>query len=244
MMQETALGRLIVFSGAGLSAESGLATFRGSDGLWNGHRIEDVCYFPTWRRNARQVHDFYNQRRAELGQAEPNAAHQQIAGWQRRYPTTLLTQNVDDLLERAGCQEVVHLHGVLRQMHCTACDHVWDIGYSAFSPAETACPASGCGTRDGIKPNIRFFGEICPLYETLQDTIENLTAQDVVVVIGTSLQVIPMDRFLAGRQSFNILANLDPSEGIPGFDPFDLSLVGPATQTVREIDAILRDRLG
>ncbi|HTR18207.1 MAG TPA: Sir2 family NAD-dependent protein deacetylase [Acetobacteraceae bacterium] len=238
------MGRLIVFSGAGLSAESGLATFRGSDGLWNGYRIEDVCYFPSWRRNFHQVHDFYNQRRVELGRAEPNAAHRQIAEWQRRYLTVLLTQNVDDLLERAGCQDVVHLHGVLREMHCTACDHVWDIGYSAFAPAETPCPAPGCGTREGVKPNIRFFGEICPLYETLQDTIEDLTPQDVVVVMGTSLQVIPMHHFLTGRPSFNILANLDPAEDPHGLDPFDVSLIGPATRTVREIDTILRDRLG
>ena len=110
--------KLIVISGAGLSAESGMALFRGGNGLWNGHKISEVCWFPTWQANARLVYSFYNGLRVDLGTREPNPAHIKLAEWQRLYGAILVTQNVDDLLERAGCQDVLHLHGFLTSMQC------------------------------------------------------------------------------------------------------------------------------
>lgn len=125
--------KLLVFSGAGISAESGISTFRdaGGNGLWNGYRIEDVCTSHTWKQNFALVHSFYNARRQQLGQANPSSAHAMVASWQARYDTTIITQNVDDLLERAGVQNVIHLHGFLREMLCTACGQIWD--YSSHS---------------------------------------------------------------------------------------------------------------
>jgi len=112
--------RLIVFSGAGLSAESGLATFRGASGLWEGVSIRTVCHIDTWEENFEAVHDFYDARREGGSEAEPNLAHRTIAKWQNAWPgrTHILTQNIDRLLENAGCTEVIHLHGDIRILWC------------------------------------------------------------------------------------------------------------------------------
>src|SRR5450631_1682600 len=119
--------RLIVFSGAGLSGESGLPTFGGATGLWEGISIRTVCHIDTWEDDFEAVHDFYDARRAAGAKAEPNEAHRTIAAWQKAWPdrTHILTQNIDRLLEGAGCKGVIHLHGDLRILWCVACRHEW-----------------------------------------------------------------------------------------------------------------------
>ena len=133
------MAKLIVLTGAGLSVESGVRTFRDNNGLWENHSIEQVCNGATWRANFDLVHQFYNDRRAQLSTVEPNPAHRAIARWQSRYETILLTQNVDDLLERAGCHDVVHLNGFLPEMQCVDCGHVWNIGYVEWQKSVN-CP--------------------------------------------------------------------------------------------------------
>lgn len=152
--------KLIVFSGAGLSAESGLSTFRSVNGLWSKHAIEQVCDLTTWEANYEAVHSFHNARRAEVGVAMPNDAHRFVAEWQRRYKTIILTQNVDNLLERAGCTDVIHLHGHVQEMICMECQNVWNIGYRPWETNDR-CPL--CGSVGHVKPNVVFFNEFPPI---------------------------------------------------------------------------------
>ena len=130
--------KVLILSGAGLSAESGLRTFRDSDGLWEEYDIEEVCSARGFRANRQKVLDFYDKRRAQLAECEPNEAHRMIARIKAKYPEQIavLTQNVDDLLERAGCVDVVHLHGFLPEIYCEHCKKIEYIGYEAINTKE------------------------------------------------------------------------------------------------------------
>lgn len=175
--------RVVVFTGAGMSADSGVSTFRDADGLWENHRIEDVCTPEAWRWNPQAVLDFYNARRAQLDEVEPNAGHRAVAELERYFEEVwVVTQNVDDLHERAGSRRVVHLHGELRKAR------------SERDP-ELIVPAEGpteLGDRapDGaqLRPHIVFFGEAVPEYER---ALEIVREADLFLVIGTSLAVYP-----------------------------------------------------
>lgn len=239
------MGKLIVFSGAGLSAESGLATFRDSeDGLWNGYKIEEVCHWSTWKKNFDAVHSFYNARKEEGRKATPNAAHLKIAEWQKRYETIILTQNVDPLLELAGCTDVVHLHGDIQKMRCTACGHVWVHGLDEY---DTGTGCVSCGSKKGVKPHVVFFGEPAPEYTKLHKTLNDLTEDDVFVVIGTSAQVIQINHYLSQKTCAKILINLEPAqdEGDRLLDDevYDLRIYEPATQGVETLETYLRKLL-
>ena len=170
------LPKLTVFSGAGLSAESGLPTFRGDSGLWEGIPIRKVCHIETWEENFDAVHDFYDARRISCAKAEPNRAHLEIAEWQRAWPgrTIVLTQNIDRLLERAGCTDVIHLHGDALLLQCVVCGHEWEIGNVAYD--RQGCPA--CRRTDSVKPGVVFFGENAPLYHDLYEIAAGLRPQD------------------------------------------------------------------
>jgi len=233
--------KLLIFTGAGISAESGLSTFRGDDGLWEGHEIDRVCNYRTWKQNFDEVHGFYNMLRGKLEHAQPNSAHFKVAEWQRHYETILLTQNCDDLLERAGCTNVVHLHGDLCSVRCEACGAVSQIGYREWSP-EDRCPC--CNSLKGVKPNVVFFNEQAPLYADLHKHLRNLEEHDLVVVIGTSSQVVPIGLYLERRPGFKILNNLEPSSDpeIQQIDEiaYNVRYYKPATQAVDEIDELLR----
>lgn len=236
------MSRLIFFTGAGLSAESGVPLYRGGEGLWDGYNLNQVCNALTWKANFALVHEFYNKRRAELATVQPNAMHHAIADWSRRYPTVNLTQNVDDLLERAGCTDVVHVHGKLTEMQCQACGGTWEIGYAAWDCTTQTCgnPARpDCICRKGIKPNVVFFHEAAPEYQTLFRTLHDLQPTDVIVVIGTSGQVLPIDQYLSGAKGHKVLVNLDELQ----WDPWDHKLLKPATQAIDELDAIIRSKL-
>jgi NAD-dependent deacetylase len=208
--------RVVILTGAGISAESGLATFRGPEGTWEGHRVEDVATPEAFARDPVLVQRFYDARRARLKEVEPNAAHRALARLDAEWPGDLLlvTQNVDDLHERARSRRLLHMHGALRSAWCLACDtHVsWDEELSSGP----ACPA--CATPGQLRPDIVWFGEMP--YE--MDRIDAaLRRCDLFVSIGTSGAVYPAAGFVqtaryAGARTLEI--NLDPSLGSIWFE--------------------------
>ncbi|QJB69453.1 NAD-dependent deacylase [Parasphingorhabdus halotolerans] len=203
---------IVILTGAGVSAESGVATFRGPDGLWEGHRVEDVATPEAFARDPDLVQKFYDERRAKLKTVEPNAAHQALAKLDQAWPGDLLlvTQNVDDLHDRAGSQRLLHMHGELNSAWCLACGERSSFldGQMALDPA---CPK--CDQFGFLRPDIVWFGEMP--YE--MERIELALAQcDLFVSIGTSGAVYPAAGFVQsarhyGAQTLEI--NLYPSEG-------------------------------
>jgi NAD-dependent deacetylase len=174
---------LVVLSGAGVSADSGLATFRDSGGLWEGFSIEDVASIDGWYRDKKKVLDFYNKRREQAATAEPNAGHRAIADLEEFFNVSVVTQNVDDLHERAGSSNVIHLHGMLREARSEKDpDFVIDIGNRPIQPGEKAPD----GTQ--LRPNVVWFGEAVPMIEVAAQTVMRA---DIFIVVGTSLAVYP-----------------------------------------------------
>jgi len=229
---------IVVLTGAGISAESGLATFRGPGGLWEGHRVEDVATPEAFARDPELVHAFYDARRANLGQVEPNEAHRALARLDAEWPGELLivTQNVDDLHERAGAKRLLHMHGELKSAWCRACDMRarWE-GAMGHGPA---CPE--CGATGGLRPDIVWFGEMP--YE--MDRIDRaLMEADLFVSIGTSGNVYPAAGFVqtaryVGAQTLEM--NLEPSLGSYHFDE---SRTGKAGSLVPAwVEEMLNDR--
>jgi len=218
--------RIVVLTGAGISAESGLATFRATDGLWNEHRIEDVATPEGFCRDPELVQRFYDQRRTDALAALPNAAHAALVRLEREVDPDLVivTQNVDDLHERAGSSRVIHLHGELNRAWCTACDArtPWTGDLAGRPP----CPS--CGRRE-LRPDIVWFGEA--VYHL--DAIEAATlACDTFVVIGTSGNVYPAAGLAAlarAHGASTVLLNLEDQEGWFGYDEVRL---GPASEIV------------
>ncbi len=231
--------KLLIFSGAGLSAASGIQTFRGQSGLWNNHKIEDVADYTTWKKNFDLVHEFYNARRGELRDVQPNAAHVQIAEWQAQWPeqVSILTQNVDDLLERAGCQDVVHLHGELTRMQCTACGENWHQGYEAWDPTVHTCPK--CKSRKGVKPATVFFNENAPEYRKLYRAVKLLNEHHMVIIVGTSGIVLDVQTLFGTGTHKKVLNNLEPH---PAIDDrmFDHVIYESAHTAIPKIDTIVR----
>tara|TARA_R110000782_G_scaffold167129_6_gene259214 strand:+ start:17700 stop:18401 length:702 start_codon:yes stop_codon:yes gene_type:complete len=201
---------IVILTGAGISAESGLATFRGPDGLWEGHHVEDVCTPQALRRDPELVHRFYDERRAKLGQVKPNAAHVALARLEREWPGDLLlvTQNVDDLHERGGCGQVLHMHGELLSALCASCGarRQW----RETMPPGSICPV--CNART-LRPDIVFFGEMPYQMERIETALRDC---DLFVSIGTSGAVYPAAGFVqtaryVGADTLEL--NLDPSAG-------------------------------
>lgn len=175
--------RVVVFTGAGVSAESGLRTFRDSDGLWEQYRVEDVATPEAWRRDPALVLRFYDERRAQVLAAAPNAAHQAIAGLQQRFEVQVITQNIDDLHERAGSRSVLHLHGQIRLARSTADpDLIVPIHGPSLRWGER-CPLGS-----QLRPHIVWFGEEVPL---LPEAAALMSRADRVLIVGTSLNVYP-----------------------------------------------------
>lgn len=175
-------GKWIIFSGAGLSKESGLATFRSKDGLWANHSIKEVCHGSTWRANRQQVFDFYEQRWQEIQSAQPHDGHAWCVEMERR-GATLITQNIDTLLERAGAQRVLHVHGRIDRWQCFECEHLWQ----REDLAPTHCPA--CHSED-IRVDVVFFGERARGYRAMEHHLMSLGKNDTLVIIGTTGQVV------------------------------------------------------
>ena len=175
--------RLVVFTGAGMSADSGLATFRDSDGLWANYRIEDVCTPEALARNRALVIEFYNKRRRELLAARPNAGHEAIAALERDFAVEVVTQNVDDLHERAGSTHVTHLHGELRKLRSTRNPDLIVPIEGWEQPLDATAPDGSL-----LRPHIVFFGESVPMFER---AAEIAARAEIMVVVGTSLAVYP-----------------------------------------------------
>lgn len=218
--------RIVILTGAGISAESGLRTFRDSNGLWEDHRIEDVATPEGFDRSPRLVHDFYNARRRTARAALPNAAHAALARLEAALPGQVLivTQNVDDLHERAGSRHVLHMHGSLAGALCAACGHRWPAP-EAMDPADP-CPACA---RPATRPDIVWFGEY-PYH--MEEIWEAIRGANVFAAIGTSGQVYPAAAFVqdaarAGVRTVEI--NLEASAVRSDFDEH---LQGRATETV------------
>ena len=183
--------KLAVLTGAGVSAESGIRTFRGGDGLWENHRVEDVADIEGWHRNPQLVLDFYNERRAQLGTVRPNAAHEAIASLENDWNVTVITQNVDNLHERAGSTRVIHLHGELTKVRPENCCNEAD-GFSEETGFDIGTDEVHLGdlAPNGVqlRPHIVWFGEAVPKIGAAIDAVE---AADVLLIAGTSLQVYP-----------------------------------------------------
>ncbi|MFI3261878.1 MAG: Sir2 family NAD-dependent protein deacetylase [Rikenellaceae bacterium] len=175
--------KIVVFTGAGVSRDSGIATFRDSDGLWANHRIEDVCTPEALARNRKQVIDFYNSRRKELLEKEPNAGHFAIAELEKYFDVEVVTQNVDDLHERGGSSKVLHLHGELRKLRSSRNENL------AF-PIEGWEQKLDDKAPDGslARPFVVFFGENVPM---LSAAVDIVSKADIFVIVGTSLAVYP-----------------------------------------------------
>jgi len=218
--------KVYIVSGAGLSAESGIRTFRDTDGLWEEYSIEEVCSVGGFMRDRQKVLDFYDARRADIEQKEPNYAHFRLAELKRNYPDNIviLTQNVDDMLERAGCEGVIHLHGTLIDLRCEECETVFPIGYRAQEGV--LCPS--CGSYY-VRHNVVMFGEAAPAYEYLRKLYDEA---ELVVVIGTSGQVIDT-AYMAQLVGNSILNNIDIDENHDQY--FSTKLYKPATEAADEI---------
>ncbi len=235
------LPALVVLTGAGISRESGLATFRDSDGLWQGERIEDVATPQAFRRHPARVHAFYNARRAQLGAVAPNAAHLALAelerGWVARGGVFLLvTQNVDDLHARAGSERVLQMHGALQRARCEACGA--SSHWRGDMDVHSACPR--CRAAGAVRPDIVWFGEV-PMH--MEDIGAALDGCGLFVSIGTSGSVYPAAGFVAAvrGQARTVELNLEPSAGAA---LFDAAIHGPATRVVPAYVAGLLAELG
>ena len=218
---------IVILTGAGVSAESGLATFRGADGLWEGHRVEDVATPEAYSRDPSLVHAFYDARRARLGNVQPNAAHKALAKLDAEWPGELLlvTQNVDDLHERAGSKRLIHMHGELVKGWCLRCNERF--GWEGPMGTSAVCPS--CDTAGLVRPDIVWFGEMPYEMERIDDALRNC---DLFVSIGTSGAVYPAAGFVqtaryCGARTLEM--NLEPSLGSFMFDE---SRTGPAGELV------------
>lgn len=174
--------KCVVLTGAGISADSGLLTFRDAGGLWEGHKVTDVCTPEALERNPKLVIDFYNQRRLQANAAEPNAAHKALAELEKYYDVHIITQNVDGLHEKAGSSKVLHLHGELNKLRSVA-DENEIIGFTGEQTDDVRDSKGG-----PMRPHIVFFGEEVPLFP---QAAEEMRDADVVIIVGTSMQVYP-----------------------------------------------------
>lgn len=225
-VMNTAELNTVILTGAGISAESGLSTFRDNNGLWDNHRVEDVATPEAFDRDPELVHRFYNMRRAALKQVEPNAAHRQLAAIEERFKSFLLvTQNVDDLHERAGSRQLIHMHGELLKMRCVQCHQVRAVDHDL----NTADSCPDCGRSGALRPDIVWFGEMPKL---MDDIMLALMKCDLFVSIGTSGTVYPAAGFVelanqAGAHTVEL--NLEPGDQASAFKE---SHHGPASEVV------------
>lgn len=188
---------IAILTGAGISAESGLATFRSSNGLWNNHKVEDVASVEGFQRNPALVHDFYNNLKMEIRQAKPNSAHLALTKLQQEYPAeiNIITQNIDTLHEKAGNQNVYHIHGQINQSVCLNCGHVIE----TWNDVDTETVCTHCQIMGMMKPNIVFFGENLLCMNKVEDILHRC---DLFISIGTSGVVYPAAGFVQSAKYY------------------------------------------
>ena len=223
--------RMVVLTGAGVSAESGIATFRDSGGLWENYDVMDVASPEGWNRDRRRVNTFYNERRLQLAQAEPNAGHSGLVTLENQFEVQIITQNVDDLHERAGSSNVLHLHGELTKVRsCDDPDLVYDIGYREIDPDER-------GEDGGIlRPDIVWFGEGVP---AIEQAVHLASRADIFVIVGTSLAVYPAAGIVEYLKNGTPIYLIDPQEP-PSQQRFDYTFIQePASSGVSQLIELL-----
>lgn len=224
------MAKVVIFSGAGVSAESGILTFRDSGGLWENYNIDDVCAAGCLQKDRKLVTGFYDMLRTGLSDKEPNYAHKRISDLKNRYPDDIavITQNVDDMFERSGCSYVVHIHGFLTSLRCEsyACDYRVDIGHTIQDADHQICPEC----QNHLRPDVVFFGDPAPRYSDLHNEMEDC---ELLVVIGTSGNVVDVSMLRRGIK-YSILNNLEPSWSIKS-KKFTKVLYKPATEAINEI---------
>jgi len=202
--------KIVVLTGAGISAESGIKTFRGSDGLWENHKVTDVATPEAWQRDPELVLRFYNERRKQIRQAQPNKAHTALALLEKAFNVQIITQNIDDLHERGGSSQVMHLHGEINQSRSSIDENlVYNIVDIDMKMGEL------CELKTQLRPNIVWFGEEVPMIE---QAIPLMCSADIVMVIGTSLQVYPAAGLLDFSPSHAQIYSIDPKSVINSYD--------------------------
>jgi NAD-dependent deacetylase len=238
------MAKVVILSGAGISAESGISTFRDSGGLWEEYDVSVVCNYDSLEKNEALTIEFYDKRRAELKTKEPNYAHKIVASLKEKYPNDIavITQNVDNLFEKAGLnhEDVIHLHGFMTEVRCQniECSLIFDIDYkSQYEFHNGTCPT--CGSK--LRPNIVFFGEQAPRYAELDRHIQDC---ELFIVIGTSGNVIGVNT-IAQYVDRSILNNYEPSPAIEDAF-FSKVLYKKATDAIdeiaEEIESLLESR--
>ena len=205
---------LVVLTGAGVSAESGISTFRDSNGLWENYNVEDVATIEGWWRNRALVLEFYNQRRGELATKKPNQAHKLIASLEKDFDVTVITQNIDNLHEQGGSTRVIHLHGEATKVRPEDCDQdekTIDVGYKPVNLGD--CDKHGVQ----LRPNIVWFGEAVPKFET---AARIASQAEIMLIVGTSMQVYPAASLVQYAPAGIPIYLIDPKPihlAIPGF---------------------------
>ena len=233
--------KIVVLTGAGVSAESGVSTFRDSDGLWEQHKVEDVASIEGWYRDPALVLDFYNARRAQLPTVKPNAAHRAIAELENEYDVTVVTQNVDNLHERAGSTRIIHLHGELTKVRPENCcnerdgfseETVFDIGSDSIAVGDLAPNGAQ------LRPHIVWFGEAVPKIESAIDAVE---AADILLIVGTSLQVYPAAGLYAYAKADIPIYIIDPKD-VPVRDGRVHHIKDVATKGMEEFKKLIKSK--
>jgi len=195
--------KIVIFSGAGISAESGLSTFRDNGGIWDQYPIEEVATPEAWLKNPKKVNEFYNMRRKNCLEAEPNNAHNKIASLENRFDISIITQNIDDLHERAGSKNIIHLHGEIIKSRSSVTNETFHIKGSKIKENEL-CPKGY-----PLRPHVVWFGEDVPNL-TLATNLVN--EADILVIIGTSLRVYPAANLIYQTNSKCMKYIIDPNE--------------------------------
>lgn len=230
--------KIVIFSGAGISRESGVKTFRDVDGTWENFKVEDVATPAAWKKNRQLVIDFYNARWEQLKTVEPNLAHKLCADLESEYDVTVVTQNVDDLHERAGSTNVIHLHGDLAYLRSTNNPKVkvkWE------SPLTMECKAQDGGH---LRPNVVWFGEALD-WDLVGLAEEAIIEADAVMIVGTSLQVEPAASLPEFTKDGCLVAYVDPGDNDYGSAGFNyLRIKEPATTGVQKAIDFFRERFG
>lgn len=226
---------LVVLSGAGISAESGIKTFRDSGGLWEGHDVMEVASPEGWRRNQQLVQNFYNQRRKQLLECEPNQAHMILAELEKEYDVSIITQNVDDLHERAGSSTVIHLHGELKKAQSSVDPSlVYELNHWEIKEGDK------CEKGSQLRPHIVWFGEQVP---KMDEAMRIVAKADVFVVIGTSLQVYPaagLVDFVPARSKIYLIDTKNPGVRL---DKNVVYILENATSGVKTLEKMLKSEI-
>lgn len=235
-MSKTTKRRIVILTGAGIDAESGVPTFRDSNGLWENHRTEDVASPDGWALNPELVLEFYNQRRRQIGAAEPNDGHKEFLRLNNKYDVKIVTQNISDLQERAGSENVIHLHGIITKARSSGnANNIKDIGYEDIKIGDV------CEEGYQMRPHIVWFGEQVPMIGEAQDLCMEA---DILIIVGTSMKVYPAAHLYRHSKTFTPIFYVDnnPADfGTAARKDFITIVPEAATTGVKKVVDLLMD---